>query len=277
MMNNSKLKGLFSGTHSQPLAMQLGFFQSKLADSAISPLAQQTDLEKMLDIPDVPLEMDIENGTAILEIKGVLVKGATAIDKLIYGAVDTNEIQNHLQKVLTDPTIDSLFLDIDSPGGIVSGIPETASLIDSISKVKPVMAFSDGLICSAAYFIASQATAIYSTPSAYIGSVGVYLPIIESKKLFEKIGLNVKIFRSGFAKGAGYEGTELTSEQEKEFQESIDESFSMFKAAVKAKRMIKDADMQGQDFLSHIAAKKGFIDSIASYETALSDLQNLLQ
>ncbi len=82
--------------------------------------------------------------------------------------------------------IKAVFLDIDSPGGTVAGTPELAAAVASLNERKPVYAFSSGLMCSAAYWIASQARAIYATPSAQVGSIGVVQAVIDNSAALDK-------------------------------------------------------------------------------------------
>ena len=57
-------------------------------------------------------------------------------------------------------------------------------------KEKPVYAFSSGLMCSAAYWVASQAQAIYVTPSARVGSIGVVQPVVDESEALRSQGVD---------------------------------------------------------------------------------------
>lgn len=68
-----------------------------------------------------------------------------------------------------------IVLDIDSPGGDVSGVHELAEYLAAIPV--EVAAEVTGLCMSAAYWLASAADHISAAPDAAIGSVGVLSPI----------------------------------------------------------------------------------------------------
>jgi protease-4 len=63
-----------------------------------------------------------------------------------------------------DPNCIGVVLDIDSGGGQVSGTPEFYDYIASFKK--PVVAYTDGLMCSAAYYIGSATSHIIANKRA---------------------------------------------------------------------------------------------------------------
>jgi ClpP class serine protease len=103
-------------------------------------------------------------------------------------------------------------LDIDSPGGTVAGTPELAAAVSALDQKKPVYAFSSGLMASAAYWIASQARAIYATPSAQVGSIGVVQAVVDRSAAINAAGIKVEVFSVGKYKAMGAPGTPLTDD-----------------------------------------------------------------
>ncbi len=74
----------------------------------------------------------------------------------------------------SNPNIAAIVLQIDSPGGEVSGTQQLADVIKSVQK--PVVAFVDGMMASAALWIGSAADEIIaSTPQDIIGSIGTMM------------------------------------------------------------------------------------------------------
>ncbi|MEI8313742.1 MAG: S49 family peptidase, partial [Verrucomicrobiota bacterium] len=164
------------------------------------------------DLPDRPNSpcLSVEDGVGVVAITGPMLRNPDIFDRIILGACDTGELINAVAEAAARPDIEAIFLDIDSPGGSVNGTPELAQAVADASKVKYVYAFSAGQMCSAAYWVASQADAIYATPSARIGSIGVILPVVDSSAAFEQAGLKVEVFAAGKFKSAGTPGTSLT-------------------------------------------------------------------
>ena len=68
-------------------------------------------------------------------------------------------------------------------------------------------------MCSAAYWVASQARAIYATPSARVGSIGVVQAVIDNTAALDEAGIKVEVFAVGKYKAMGAPGTPLTDDQ----------------------------------------------------------------
>jgi len=172
--------------------------------------------------------------------------------------------------------IEAIFLDIDSPGGSVNGTPELAQAVAEASKAKYVYAFSAGQMCSAAYWVASQADAIYAISSARIGSIGVILPVVDSSAAFEQAWLKVEVFAAGKFKSAGTPGTSLTDEQRSWLQSEVEETAADFHAAVLAcGRKIPDDAMEGQTFSARNAMRFNLAGMVTSRAEAMSRLRKL--
>lgn len=77
--------------------------------------------------------------------------------------------------LLDDPKVGSILIDVDSPGGTVSGTPEVADLVFQSRGRKPIVASANALAASAAYWIGSAADEFVVTPSGEVGSIGVVL------------------------------------------------------------------------------------------------------
>ena len=193
--------------------------------------------------------IDIRDGIAEIAIRGTLMRRPDALSSWLLGATDTDEILDAVEQAEMDDDVKAVLLDIDSPGGSVAGIPEIADAVAELAKHKSVYAWTGGKMASAAYWIASQADAIYASPSARVGSIGVVIPFLDRSKEMEKAGLRMEVFASGKYKGAGIPGTTLTDEQRAMLQSDVEELFGDFKSAVLARgRKIPEEALQGQLF-----------------------------
>lgn len=230
------------------------------------------------DLPDRPISprLSVEDGVGVVAITGPMLRNPDIFDRIILGACDTGELINAVVEAAARPDIEAIFLDIDSPGGSVNGTPELAQAVAEASKAKYVYAFSAGQMCSAAYWVASQADAIYATPSARIGSIGVILPVVDSSAAFDQAGLKVEVFAAGKFKSAGTPGTSLTDDQRAWLQSEVEETAADFHAAVLARgRKIPDEAMEGQTFSGRKAMRFNLAGQVASRAEALSRLRKL--
>ena len=196
----------------------------------------------------------------IVPLRGVIGKSLLPIDKMT-GAVDLDEFDRDLEDMENDDEVEVIVVDISSPGGTVTGVEEVASRLSRYSK--PTVAFTDTEAASAAYWIGSAADRFVATPSATVGSVGVYMAIPDFSEAFRQAGIAMQVVKAGKLKGAGIEGTSLSDEQKADLQEQVNAIHADFKASVRGKRkMVKDEDMEGQVFSGKVAARKGMVTGL---------------
>jgi signal peptide peptidase SppA len=203
-----------------------------------------------------------EGGIAFIPIRGAIGSGLSGFAKG-RGAVDTADIDAEIDDAMGDKSIKSILFEFDSPGGMVSGTPELANKIKSISK--PKYGFTAGMIASAAYWLAASLDGIFATESAEIGSIGVYLPFHDMTKAAEMEGVKVELIKAGKLKGIGYPGLPLTEVQREHLQERVDQIYAMFTAhVVSCRGNVASETMQGQTFLAREALSRGLIDGVVS-------------
>ena len=94
-------------------------------------------------------------GVAAVELHGIIGRKLSAME-MECGGCDLECVEENLSAALADPMVAAVVLDIDSPGGTVSGVGEFARKIGLLSTAagKPVIAYASGQCCSAAYWIA---------------------------------------------------------------------------------------------------------------------------
>jgi signal peptide peptidase SppA len=213
--------------------------------------------------------MSVADGVATISITGPLLPNTDEFDRVMLGATSLDEVRSTVESAAADPSVTSIVLNIDSPGGTVRGTPEAADAIYEASKVKPVSAHTSGTMASAAYWLGSQATSVSMTRSASVGSIGVMVPHIDQSKRAEMLGVKVELFTTGKFKAAGFPGTSLTESQRELIQERIDQVFGEFKSAVTRQgRKIPAEAMQGQTFYGPQAESLGLATVVRSASQA---------
>lgn len=207
----------------------------------------------------------------VIPLKGVVGKSLSPLDRMT-GAVDLEDFTSALEAFSIDPEVKTIVVDVSSPGGTVTGVEEAAAMLASVEK--PTVAFTDTEAASAAYWIASQADRLVVTPSATVGSIGVYMAIPDVSKAYEAMGVKMDVIKSGTLKGAGIEGTSLSEAQRADLQSQVNAIHADFRAAVTGKRKsVSEADMEGQVFSGKVAAQKGLVTGItSSFQQLIADL-----
>lgn len=213
---------------------------------------------------------------AVVPIHGVIGKGVRDLEKSS-GVTDVGDIAKDIRKAVEAENVAGILLDIDSPGGTVTGVPELASRIAAAATLKPVVAFTDGEMNSAAYWLGSQANAVYSAPSATTGGIGVYQAFLDEAGAYQMSGRRYDVFKSGRFKAMGIPGTSLTDDQRAMLQANIDKVFGWFKTAVTAQRNIPATAMQGQTFRADEAMANDIIDRVGTQEDAISEIMDMAE
>lgn len=114
--------------------------------------------------------LKMEGARATIFVLGPLVRTDA---EAACGETSYEAMRSSIQAALDDPSIETIELFINSPGGDVSGLPELAGFIEGAARQKKMCAWIDGLGASAAYWLASATGEIRTSPSAQVGSIGV--------------------------------------------------------------------------------------------------------
>lgn len=197
---------------------------------------------------------------AVVRIHGVIDKVISQFEMDCYGGVDLADIDQALSLAGNDPRVTRVVLDIDSPGGSVIGVADTAARIAELRQTKEVHAYIPAMAASAGYYLASQADKITAAASAIIGSIGVYCAILDASRWYKKEGLEMQVLKAGQYKTMGANWKPLTDEEKAILQAGVDRNYEQFKAAVTELRDVADSTMQGQWWPAAEAQKLNLVD-----------------
>lgn len=203
---------------------------------------------------------------AVIPIKGVLLASVPwYFSYLGIDATAYSDIQTQLAEAEGDTRVKTTRLAVDSPGGTVAGVSETAAAIAATGK--PTRAVVGGMAASAAYWLASQADEIVAVdPNGAIGSIGVFTVYYDVSARFETEGFKAVLIRSGVHKGMGVMGAPITDEQIAAVQEEIDQIHTHFVDAVAAGRGLDESTVRelatGRTWLAPQARELKLIDAV---------------
>jgi len=184
--------------------------------------------------------------------------------------VDTGyaSIRAGIRRALADPTVKTIDLVIDSPGGSVIGLPEAADAIFAANKIKPVRAFIPGICASAAYWLASQASTITLTPSGEVGSVGVLNLHTDISKALDTAGVKVTAVTAGVFKTERAPFTPLSDNAKAHMQTGVSGWYADFLSTVRRGRGARVSPTSnyggGRMLGSREALAAGMVDFVAN-------------
>lgn len=212
----------------------------------------------------------------VLTIDGPIIpKGGAQM--MAWGYAPLDAITQGFRALMADPQIGSIVLNIDSPGGVVSGTPEFASEVLAARGTKPIIAVVNTLCASAAYWIACGADQIIITPSGEAGSIGVFAAHLDISKALETAGVVVTLIQAGRLKTTGNPFTPLDDEARGLIQAGVDEAYAAFVSHVAAGRGVSVATVkadfgEGWIFGAEAAVKAGLVDRVSSLDDVLAKL-----
>lgn len=167
-------------------------------------------------------------------------------------------------------------LDIDSGGGQVAGTPEFHDFIKEYSK--PVVAYTDGLMCSAAYYIAAATSYIVANKRAEkIGSIGTMVSFLDMTGYYEKKGAKLITAYASKSTEKNKDFKELVEGNPEGFiKNELDPITDTFHADMKAARENLDATvLSGGTFDPEQSLTLGLIDTIGTLQTAIDKIHEL--
>lgn len=211
---------------------------------------------------------------ARIPIYGIIGKHLSLVESLC-GGCDLAFFQKGLEQALAADSVKKIVIDINSPGGTVTGVPEFAAMIRRAREVKPLVAYTETLMCSAAMWIGSQAEMVVATQSARVGSIGVYRTWLDDSAANEMDGIKRELFEAGKHKAAGLRP--ITPEERVMFQAEVDRIHEEFKSEVRRFRQVPDEACEGLVYYGEEAQKMGLVDAFVDCFTDLEDALSCIE
>lgn len=224
-----------------------------------------------------PKPYEIVDGVAIIPIEGVLAKRMNLFSQ-ISGGTSSQLAASNLRTALDDPAVHSIILSIDSPGGTVDGTQSLADAVFAARDVKPIVAFADGVMASAAYWIGAAAQAVYiAEVTTVVGSIGVVTTHTDVSQAEATRGVKTTEITAGKYKRIDSQYGPLTEEGRQTIQDRADYFYSLFVGAVAKFRgvstdvVLKDM-ADGRVFIGQQGIDAGLVDGVSTLEALVLKL-----
>lgn len=176
-----------------------------------------------------------------------------------------------------DKSVKALLLRINSPGGSVTAAEEVGRELARFKETtnKPIVASMGDVGASAAYWLAAcQSDKIYADASTLTGSIGVYMPYMNTEELFKKIGISSGKIKSGVHKDILSPDRQMTPEERAILQKMVDEMFDQFVTTVATGRKMSPEQVRkladGRVYTGKQAKELGLVDELGNYYDALA-------
>jgi signal peptide peptidase SppA len=214
----------------------------------------------------------VRDGVAVVGMYGPLLHRVMASDYPSGGPTTYGEIRKAFDTALADDGVQSILLDIDSPGGEVCGVFDLADHIYQSRAMKPITAVCNESAYSAAYLLASSAGRIIIPRTGGAGSVGVVATHADFSRAEDAAGITITHIYAGAKKVDYSPHRPLSSEALTELQAGVAETYDLFVSTVARNRGISESVVRGTEagcFVGKKAVGIGLADEVAPVDKAI--------
>jgi protease IV len=226
-----------------------------LGQSVESEVGQHTPTEY------VQGKEDSEQLLMSIPIKGtILNEGSPSIFSGLDDATYGFTVKQMLVEAAKNDAIKGIVLEIDSPGGTVTGSQAIADGIAAYKKTgKPVLASITGLAASGGYWAAIGADKVYADVGSLIGSIGVVFgpftfydkPLATDGGLFgggivTQNGIEQTYITAGNSKDLGNPFRRITPAEQAVLQEGVNNDYTLFVDRVSSRRSLDAGIIRNQ-------------------------------
>lgn len=242
-----------------------------IASGMGDPQALQAKLGRPLDNTR---KVVMRDGVAVIPVTGPIFRYANLFTE-ISGATSTSVLARDIQAAIDNNYVRGIVLEINSPGGEAAGINELSKLIHAGSKRKRIVAYGDSAVASGAYWLAAAAGEIVIDETAQLGSIGVVMSYLDTRKRDEKADVRAVDIVSSQSPDKRVDPN--TDEGRAKVQATVDQLAQVFVAAVADYRkttvdkVLSDFGRGGLLIGEH-AIKAGMADRIGSLESVIAEL-----
>ena len=213
-----------------------------------------------------PSRLPFGDKIAVVEIHGVITQSFPVID----------EIHHHL----ADDAVKAIILRIDSPGGGVGPSQEIYREVLKAKQKKKMVTSMGAVAASGGYYVACASDLIVANPGTITGSIGVIMQFSNFEELLKKIGVKGVILKSGEHKDIGSPFREMTAEEKKIMQETLDNVHQQFIRAVADGRNLDPAKVlpiaDGRIMTGEQAKQLGLVDKMGNLDDAIEEAAKLV-
>ena len=191
----------------------------------------------------------------------------------MFGGTSIQELSRDLRAMASEA--DAIVLDVDSPGGFISGVEDMANEIAAVSRETPIVAISNSMMASAALWLSSGATEIFATNGSETGSIGVVAMHANMAGAMASAGIEVSIITSADFKAEANPFEALSDDGRDHIQARVDEIHKTFVKAVSVGRGVSPSEVnakfgKGRVLSADQALAVGMVDRIGTLSDAVA-------
>lgn len=212
----------------------------------------------------------IRDGVAVVSMVGPVFRRANLMTEHS-GATSLEMLAADFAAAVASPQVQSILLDVDSPGGEANGVAEFAAMVRA--SPKPVTAYVGGTAASAGYWVAAAAHEVVVARTAWLGSIGVVMAHRDTSERDARSGVKTVEFVSSQSPAKRLDPA--TDAGRAAIQARIDRLADEFVAAVAGYRGVAAEDVlakfgAGDVLIGADAVAAGMADRLGDFESILA-------
>lgn len=219
---------------------------------------------------------------ALVDVRGVISMSDSS--GMFSSSPSTIErLREALNLAAADDDVVAVIVRVDSPGGGVTASDlcyrEIVRFKESAAKKRekplPVFAAMLGTAASGGYYAAMAADEVWALPTTVTGSIGVIATFPQIEGLAEKLGVGVRVVKSGDMKDLGSMWREMKDDERAVFQGLIDDFYGRFVRIVADNRPNLDTAAvrklaDGRVYTASQALDAGLVDKIGYLDEVIA-------
>lgn len=150
-----------------------------------------------------------------------------------------------LRRAERDRNVKGVVLRVNSPGGSAAA---SQALYDQIRRLraggKPVVVYFTDVAASGGYYVGAAGDRIVSQPATITGSIGVIITTYDLRGLYEKVGVQERVIKSGPYKDILSTSRDITPEERQILEKLIGDSLDQFVKVVAEGRQLPEAEVR---------------------------------
>ncbi len=251
-------------------------FDDEIERATAEMAGRAVSLQPYSDDTPAPRQFGPRSKIAVVVVEGDMVDGHSSHIPLVdMTLVGSYSVADTIRQVKDDPTIKSVVLRIESPGGSSLAADVMWRAIEQLAKAKPLIVSMGTYAASGGYYIAAPARTIYALPLTVTGSIGVFFGKADVSGLLGKIGVNVDTDRTTPRADLESIFRPFTPDETRALEVKVDQFYDTFLDRVsKGRHMTKaavDAVGRGRVWTGQEAWQRGLVDKMGGLRHALEE------
>ena len=253
----------------RPWAMEPRAFQELMLRVARADGSDPKAFFFLVGQPDqAESDLEVRSGVAVVRVRGALFRESSYVSRWALERSYVG-IRSLIQEALDRTDVSSIVLDVDSPGGEAFGLAELSDFIYAARAEKRIEAVVRAVGASAAYFIASSASAVYLAREAMMGSIGTIMVVTDWSEWDAKQG--IKEIHIVSTQSPRKDPDPTTDAGLAQLQEEVDAMADVFVGSVARNRgvtaeIVLSRFGQGGVFIGEAAVAAGLADGVATLD-----------